>query len=155
MKKLLSIAICLLMLLVSTNFAQKRAVKQTKSKISVSKKAKSIKSNTYVCELGASVVALNLSQTEIASDCSASDENCSTNKIIKVTVTAVDTGDNRYVYAVSAGKVMGEGYDVEWDLSGVPAGGYTITAGISQPAFDGKGRAVYGMTKTKTVVIKN
>ncbi len=156
MKKLLSITICLLVLFVSASFAQKRAVKQTKSKTSVGKKAKSTKPNIYACGIGASVVALDLSQTEIAADCSAADATCSNNKIIKVKVIAADREDieEKYVYKVSAGKLIGEGADVEWDLSGVSAGNYTITAGVSQPAFDGNGWAVYGTTRTKTVVVK-
>ena len=148
--------ICLLALFVSANFAQKRAVKQTKSKTSVGKKAKNIKPQKFFCGLGPSVVALNLSQTEIANDCSASNAACSNNKIIKVEITAVNREDieQKYVYTVSAGKIIGEGANVEWDLSDVKPGSYTITAGISEPAFDGNGWAVYGKTQTKVVVIK-
>ena len=103
--------ICLLALFVSANFAQKRAVKQTKSKTSVGKKVKSTKPNIYACGIGAYVVALDLSQTEIAADCSASDTTCSNNKIIKVKIAAADREDieEKYVYKVSAGKIIGEG----------------------------------------------
>lgn len=154
MRKLLNITICLLVLFVSASFAQKRAVKQTKSKAFVVKKTKSSKSDTYACGIGPAVVALDLSQIEIVADCSASDAACSNNKVIKVKTIGVDTGNERYVYTVSAGKIIGEGYNIEWDLSGVAPGIYTITAGISQYDSNFDKWAVYGRTQTKTVVIK-
>lgn len=51
-------------------------------------------------------------------------------------------------YIVSAGKIVGDGAEVVWDLKGVKAGSYTITAGVDD------GCAFCGQTKTKTVVIK-
>ncbi len=60
----------------------------------------------------------------------------------------------KYVYVVSAGKIIGKGADVEWDLSDAKPGSYTITAGISQPIFDGTRWEVLGRTRTKVLVIK-
>lgn len=154
MKKLSSILICLFVLFASAALAQKRTSKQTKPKTSVSKNAKRLKSDTYVCGLGASVVALNLSQTEIVAECPAADEACTTKKIIKVEAVSVATANERYVYTVSAGRIIGEGYNVEWDLSGVAPGSYTITAGVSQYYSSSNKWAVYGTTQTRTVVIK-
>ncbi len=54
-----------------------------------------------------------------------------------------------YNYTVSGGTIIGQGAKVVWDLTGVEAGTYTITAGVD----DGCG--VCGTTKTETVVIKN
>lgn len=53
-----------------------------------------------------------------------------------------------YNYAVSGGRIVGEGKQVFWDLSGVQPGTYTITAGVD----DGCG--ICGETKTKEVVVK-
>ena len=163
MKKLLNITFCVCILFVSVNFAQKQAVKQTKSKTFVSKKAKNINSAkkktqtgqqekpNFVCELPHSVHDVELSQTEIVLNCPASDESCPNNKIIEVKTIAVDSGDGRmnYVYTISAGKIIGEGANVKWDLSDAKPGNYTITAGISQPVW-----GVLGQTKTKVVIVK-
>lgn len=154
MKNLLSVTICLLALFVSANFAQKQTRRQTKSKTLTNRKAKPSKPTEFVCQMAANVVALNLSRNEIAADCPAADEACSNNRIIKVKTTAADTGNERYVYTVSAGKIIGESYDVDWDLSGVAPGSYTITVGISQYDTNLDKWAVYGMTKTRTLVIK-
>jgi hypothetical protein len=168
MKKLLNITFCLCILFVSVNFAQKQPAKQTKSKTFVSKKAKNINSAkkktqtgqeekpNFVCELPLSVEALELSQTEIVLNCPASDESCPNNKIIEVKTIAVDSGDGgvKYVYIISAGKIIGEGANVEWDLSDAKPGSYTITAGISQPTFNGTRWDIYGQTKTKVIIVK-
>ena len=144
MKKLLNIIICLFVLFVSVNFAQKQTEKQKQSKTSISKKVKTSKSakkkprmtqeneENFVCQLPASVVGVELSQTEIILNCPASDESCSNNKIIEVKTVAVDNGDNKYVYTVSAGKIIGEGANVEWDLSDIKPGSYTITAKVKK-----------------------
>lgn len=156
MKKLLSITICLLALFVSANFGQKQTGTQKKSKMPANRKAKTIKPTEFVCQIGANVVSINLSQTEILADCPASDEVCVNKKIIKVETVAVDSEyvEVKYVYAVSAGKIIGEGANVEWDLSNVVPGSYTITAGISQYDSSFNKWAVYGQTKTRAIVIK-
>ncbi|MGI8788783.1 MAG: hypothetical protein ACR2HG_13605 [Pyrinomonadaceae bacterium] len=103
----------------------------------------------------ADVVNLDLSQTEIIADCDSSDaaknKSCSdTLKEIKVSVTAFDPENDvlTYRYFVSVGKIIGQGAKVVWDLSGVKAGTYKITAA----ADDGCG--VCGKWITKTVVVK-
>lgn len=99
-----------------------------------------------------SVTALNLSHSEIRSDCIASDSTCSANKLVSVATTAVDTDDGQLVYTVSKGKIIGDGPNVMWDLSGVPSGTYTVTAALS--IFYGDTRKVFGMTQTKVVTVK-
>lgn len=163
MKKLLNTTICLLLLLISTNFAQKLNAKQTKNKSSVNKKAEISKPEKkkakpeqeaeFVCQLPASVINLELSQSEIVLDCPSANGNCPNDKIIEVTVTTVDTGNEKYVYRISAGKIVGEGANVEWDLTNVKPGTYRITAGISQ-FYSGWGWQVYGEIKTKIIKIK-
>lgn len=89
----------------------------------------------------ANVTALKLSATEITA---------LTSKRLTVSTTAVDPENDvlTYVYVVSAGRVIGTGKDVVWDLTAVPQGTYTITAAVD----DGCG--LCGVTVTKTVVIK-
>lgn len=69
---------------------------------------------------------------------------------ISIATTAVDPENDvlTYNYTISDGKIIGTGANVVWDLSGVKAGTYTITAGVD----DGCG--VCGITVTKTVVVK-
>ena len=168
MKKLLNIIICLCILFLSASFAQNQIAKQTKTKTSVSKKAKKVNSAkkktkikqeeepNFVCQLPINVIALELSQTEIILNCPASDQTCSNNKIIKVETVAVDPEgvEQKYVYTVSAGKIIGEGWNVEWDLSDAKPGTYVITAGISYPGLGGTVWQVWGQTKTKVVLVK-
>ncbi len=59
-----------------------------------------------------------------------------------------DIGLEKYIYNVTAGRIIGTGRDVVWDLTGVPPGQYSITAGVD----DGCG--LCGATVTKTVTIK-
>jgi len=52
-----------------------------------------------------------------------------------------------YNYTVSAGRIVGTGANVSWDLAGVPPGTYTVTAGVD----DGCG--ICGKTMSQTVSI--
>jgi len=91
--------------------------------------------------LWADVTDLELSSHDLAA---------STNKLIDVSTTAVDPENDplTYNYTVTAGKIIGDGRRVVWDLSGVAPGTYEITVG----ADDGCG--ICGQTQTKTVTIK-
>jgi hypothetical protein len=90
----------------------------------------------------ANVNSVELSVSEIA--------GATSTKTIDVTTDARDPENDvlTYVYAVSAGQIKGTGPRVVWDLTGVPAGTYTITAGVD----DGCG--LCGKTFTRHVVIK-
>ena len=133
MKPLLSILFCL-GLFTSFNFAQKQspsktyAVKKVKTKSQSRKKAK----QTFACDLPARVDSLELNQTDISSVCPLGDDLCAADKIVKVRTAAIVSDEDKYVYSVSAGKIIGEGANVEWDLTDVKPGAYTITAGISK-----------------------
>jgi hypothetical protein len=89
-----------------------------------------------------SVVELRLSSDEI--------DNLSADKQVRVKTLAVDPENDvlTYQYTVSAGKIIGKGAEVIWDLRNLPNGTYTITAGVD----DGCG--ICGATKTKSVTIK-
>ncbi len=88
----------------------------------------------------ANVTDLLLSQTEITT---------SGKQTIDVSTTAVDPENDvlTYNYTVSAGRIVGTGAKVVWDLTGVEPGSYTIFAGVD----DGCG--ICGRTITKTIKI--
>jgi hypothetical protein len=114
-----------------------------------------LEERTYVTEGGpANVTDLTLSKNEInvEYDKSKSDKVyfLESGQIFVNTVAVDPEGDVLvYRYIVSAGKIVGSGAKVVWDLSGVKPGTYTITAGVD----DGCG--ICGKTETKTVTIKN
>jgi hypothetical protein len=76
---------------------------------------------------------------------------CNDATTISVTTTAVDPENDplTYNYTVSGGRIVGTGANVQWDLSGVSPGTYTITAGVD----DGCG--LCGQTQTRTVTVEN
>lgn len=103
----------------------------------------------------ANVLALDLDRTEIIADCDSSDAEQNETyadavKKVSVATTAVDPENDvlTYDYSVSAGKIIGQGAKVVWDLSGVKAGTYKITAAVD----DGCG--ICGKWITKTVIVK-
>jgi hypothetical protein len=98
----------------------------------------------FICRLKnspANVQEVNLSASEI---------DATSITTILVDTVAVDPENDvlTYDYKVSAGKIIGQGSSVEWDLSGVSPGTYSITVGVD----DGAG--IVGATKTKTIIIK-
>jgi len=160
MKKLNVIIFSFCIALAANGFAygqtnQPNSTAKTEKKTAGQKKSRGWQKQkpSFACDLPASVTNVELSQTEIALSCPTG-ENCSDNKIIKVKTVAVDSGEIKYVYTVSAGKIIGEGANVEWDLSDAKPGSYTITTGISQPIFGGERWEIFGKTMTKVVVIK-
>jgi hypothetical protein len=102
----------------------------------------------------ANVTALSLSDTNISGGCQPGfvpdeGQTCNESTSISVTTTAVDPENDvlTYQYTVSAGRIVGTGANVSWDLSGVQPGTYTITAGVD----DGCG--ICGKTQTQTVTV--
>jgi hypothetical protein len=69
--------------------------------------------------------------------------------MINIATNAVDAENDvlDYYYVVSAGRIVGSGPNVQWDLSGVPPGTYTITARVDDSC------GVCGKTVTKGVII--
>lgn len=101
------------------------------------------------------VTALDLSHSEISSKCSPSDVKCVSDRKVAVRTVAIDwDGPHEYVYSVTAGKVVGDGSNVEWDLSNVQPGAYTITVGISIPYLRGTRWGVLGLTKTSRIIVR-
>lgn len=99
----------------------------------------------------ANVTALTLSDNEITLPCPAGQRSksggCSDTSTVNVTTTATDQENDvlTYNYTVSGGRIVGTGANVQWDLSGLQPGSYTITSGVD----DGCG--LCGQTKTETV----
>lgn len=99
-----------------------------------------------ICHLPASVSGLNLSHTEVAYACPPSSTACSASPRIEVAAVGPMLDSDYFVYAVSGGKIVGSGANVQWDLSGVQPGEYTITSGIYMSGF-----GVVGQTQTRRV----
>ncbi len=101
----------------------------------------------------ANVTALNLSDSEISLPCPpgfrSQSGGCTDSTTINVSTTATDPENDvlTYNYTVSGGRISGTGANVQWDLSGVQKGTYTITAGVD----DGCG--ICGRTETKTITV--
>lgn len=105
--------------------------------------------------LMANVLDLKLSKKSVENKCPDLGEERNTRfskktLIINVSTIAVDPENDvlTYKYTISAGKITGRGAKVLWDLTGVKAGTYTITAAVD----DGCGYC--GFNKTKSIVIK-
>ena len=113
------------------------------------------KRQAEVVNLPPNVTNLTVSDSEITLPCppgsSSASGGCNDSTSVTVNTTAVDPeGDVlTYNYTVSAGRIVGSGASVSWDLSGVAPGSYTITAGVD----DGCG--ICGKTMTQTVNIVN
>ncbi|MGB7070274.1 MAG: hypothetical protein WBD22_12335 [Pyrinomonadaceae bacterium] len=75
---------------------------------------------------------------------------CSDTTSLNISTTASDPENDvlTYNYTVSGGRIVGQGANVSWDLSGVQKGTYTITSGVD----DGCG--ICGQTQTKTITIE-
>lgn len=76
---------------------------------------------------------------------------CPDNQSVSVRTSATnpDNATLTYNYTVSAGRIVGQGANVNWDLSGVKSGTYTITAASDN------GCGFCGKTETKTIVVRD
>lgn len=107
-----------------------------------------------VTNLAANVDSVNLNTTVITLPCGPGKRprsgSCDDNKTISVATKASDPENDvlTYNYTVSGGRVIGTGANVQWDMSGVQPGTYTITTGVD----DGCG--VCGKTNTQTITVK-
>jgi len=97
------------------------------------------------------VTGVDLAKTTIVLPCPVGQKpasgSCNDDMTVGVKTTAHDDeGDVlTYNYTVSGGRIVGSGANVNWDLSGVRAGTYTITSAVD----DGCGFC--GKTQTKTI----
>jgi hypothetical protein len=101
----------------------------------------------------ANVTNLTVSDSEIQLPCGpgfrSTSGGCNDSTTINVSTTAVDPENDvlTYNYTVSGGRIIGQGANVQWDLSGVGKGTYTVTAGVD----DGCG--LCGKTMTQNVAV--
>ena len=102
----------------------------------------------------ADVTNVELSETQVTTQCATGEQpkagaTCSADMAVNVTTTAVDPENDvlTYNYTVSGGRIVGQGANVSWDLTGAQPGSYTITAGVD----DGCG--VCGTTQTRTITV--
>ena len=101
-----------------------------------------------------SVNSVTLSDTEITLGCppgyKSASGACDDKRSVDVATSASDPENDplTYNYTVSGGRIVGQGANVSWDLSGEKPGTYTITTGVN----DGCG--VCGKTDTRTITIK-
>lgn len=117
------------------------------------KKVKMPKVNADMCQLPNSVTALDLSHESISAFCPEDSTSCKADLQIKVRSTAFES-KMPFKYVVSGGRVIGEGPNIIWDLTGVPPGTYRITVGVLQETgFSGRPLMVIGQTQTRTVEI--
>lgn len=101
----------------------------------------------------ANVTELVLSKNEIPALCVKDKlaKVCAEDAKIEIT-TQIENPDNdnlSYQYTVSGGKIIGNGANVTWDLTGVKPGEYTITAAVDN------GCGFCGKTITQTVAVKD
>jgi hypothetical protein len=102
----------------------------------------------------ANVTDVQVSDTEVILPCPpgtvSRNNSCNDDANLSVRTSTEDKENDTlvYNYTVSAGRIVGSGANVSWDLSGVRPGTYTITAGVD----DGCG--VCGKTQTKTITVK-
>lgn len=94
-------------------------------------------------------VDVELSHSVIAGDCKTF-VSCSSQRIVQVTVLPRKPGKYKWVYEVTAGKIIGTGSSVQWDLTGVRRGSRpTITVSNASIKWEGPGGRL-----TKEVIIQ-
>lgn len=101
------------------------------------------------------VERVDLSKRRITTGCPSGQvpvegANCSDDKTINISTKATDKENDplTYTYTVSGGRIVGNGANVSWDMTGVQPGNYTVTVG----ANDGCG--ICGETKTETITVE-
>lgn len=102
----------------------------------------------------ANVTDVQISETTVWLPCPpgqvSRSKKCADDFSVNVATTATDVENDvlTYSYTVSGGRIVGQGANVTWDMSGVRAGTYTITAGVD----DGCG--ICGQTQTRTIEVR-
>lgn len=102
-----------------------------------------------------SVDSVTISDTVITLPCppgkKSASNSCNDDRTVSVSTKASDPENDvlTYNYTVSGGRIVGQGANVQWDLSNAQPGTYTITTGVD----DGCG--VCGKTDTKTIEVRN
>lgn len=102
----------------------------------------------------ANVTNVELGETTVNTPCPEGQvrregATCSDDMTVTVRTTAVDPENDvlTYNYTVSGGRIVGQGANVDWDLTGVAPGTYTLTAGVDDSC------GVCGQTQTRTITV--
>lgn len=102
----------------------------------------------------ANVTNVELGETTVTTPCPegqvrAEGATCSDDMTVSVRTTAVDPENDvlTYNYTVSGGRIVGQGANVDWDLTGAAPGTYTLTAGVDDSC------GVCGQTQTRTITV--
>ena len=107
-----------------------------------------------IINVPANVTNVELSESTVWLGCPPGQKSrsgkCADDFSVNVATTATDVENDvlTYNYTVNGGRIVGQGANVTWDLSGARPGTYTITAGVD----DGCG--LCGQTQTKTIEVK-
>jgi hypothetical protein len=134
MRKILLLSFCLFLVITSNTPAQ--TIKNSNPRSGSPAKINKVRKDA--CQLFASVLWITLGRYEVLAG----------ETKIDVVTTARAKETTKYLYTVTAGKIVGEGQNVMWDLSGVSPGTYMITAAVDD------GRGVFGQTQTRKIVVK-
>ena len=101
------------------------------------------------------VTGVEVEQSKVTLPCPAGTVSksggCKDDQTVGVKTAVGNNPDNEvltYNYTVSGGRIAGSGSGVNWDLSGVRPGTYTITAAVDN------GCGFCGKTQTKTIVVE-
>jgi len=103
----------------------------------------------------ADVTSLDFDQTEVVLPCppgtKSRSNGCVDDRNVGVRAAATNPQNDplTYNYTVSGGRIVGSGAGVNWDLSGVKAGTYTITAAVDN------GCGFCGKTQTKSITVRD
>jgi hypothetical protein len=104
--------------------------------------------------LPANVNSVTLSDMTITLPCAPGTRSrsggCNDSTTINIATSASDPENDvlTYNYTVSGGRIIGTGANVQWDVTGMAPGTYTVTTGVD----DGCG--VCGRTDTKTITVE-
>ncbi len=102
----------------------------------------------------ADVSSVDLDSETVILPCPAGTKSagaCADDTSVGVKTSATNPANDvlTYNYTVSGGRIVGSGSGVNWDLSGVKPGTYTITSAVDN------GCGFCGKTQTKTIVVKD
>jgi hypothetical protein len=102
----------------------------------------------------ADVTNVTLSDTTVTLPCPPNTRSregaCNDSSTVRVSTTATDKENDplTYTYTVTGGRITGSGANVDWDLTGVRPGTYSITTAVN----DGCG--ICGKTDTRTITVE-
>jgi len=107
-----------------------------------------------IVNVPADVTSVTLSDTVVTGACPPGQVStsgaCNDSSTVRVSTSAVDKENDvlTYNYTVTGGRIIGQGANVDWDLTGVAPGTYTITTAVN----DGCG--ICGKTDSRSITVE-